>query len=89
MLAVEAKAHGPATVQHVELAANPVAPWIVHPQDVDAVDWEFQVGTLELAMQHLPLLRELLRIREVLQLTAAASSLEIGAGWLDARGRGV
>ena len=76
-------------MQHVELAANAIAPWVVHSQDIDAIEWKAQVSTLELAMQHLPLLRELLRIREVLQLTAAASSLEIGAGWLDARGRGV
>src|SRR5439155_21044018 len=80
---------GPATVQHVELAANAIAPWIVHPQDVDSIDRKFQVGTLELAMQHLPFLRELLGIGEVLQLTAAAASLEVGARRVDAGRRGV
>src|SRR6184192_2727895 len=89
VLAIKTKAHGSATMQHMELAANPVAPRIVHPQDVDSIDRKFQVGTLELAMQHLPFLRELLRIGEVLQLTAAAASLEVGARRLDARGRRV
>src|SRR6184192_4114006 len=87
VLAVEAKAHGPATMQHVELAANAIAPGIVHSQDIDAIEGEVQVSTLELAMEHLPLLGQLLRIREVLQLTSAASGLEIRARRIDARGR--
>src|SRR5256712_763375 len=89
MFSIKAEGDDAATPEDVEFAAEPVAPWIVHPQDVDSIDRKFQVSTLELVMQHLPLLGELLWIRQVLQLTAAASSLAIRAGRLDARGRGV
>jgi hypothetical protein len=71
----------------MELAANPIAPRVVHPQHIDMLDRKFEVGTLELPMQDLPFLRELLGIGEVLQLAAAAAGFEIGTGRIDARGR--
>src|SRR6267143_911982 len=86
---MEAEAHGAAATQHVELAAQPVAPWIVHPEDADPIDRKFKAGALELAMQHLALLGELLRVGQVLQLAAAASHLEVRARRLDSSGRGV
>ncbi len=73
----------------MELAAKAIAPGVIHSQDVDSIDRKFQVGALELAMQHLAFLGELLRIGKVLQLTPAASGLEVRAGRLDARGGGV
>ena len=87
VLAIETEADRAATAQDVKLAAKAIAPRILHAQDVDAVDGKFDMGALELAIQHLPFLSELLGIRQVLQLAAATTGREIGTGRIDARGR--
>ena len=71
----------------MELTANPIAPRVIHPQDIDLVDGEFEVRAFELPVQHLAFLGELRGVGEVLQLAAATAGREIGTGWIDPRGR--
>src|SRR5437879_317867 len=71
----------------MKLTAQAVAPRVVHPQDIDAIDRKLEVRALELAMQDLPFLSQLFRIGQVLQLAAATAGFEIWTRRIDASGR--
>src|SRR5260370_42677769 len=73
----------------MKLATQPVAPGVVHAEDVDAIDRKLEMRALQLAVEHLALLRELLGVGKVLQLAAPAPGLEEQTRRLDARGRRV
>src|SRR5205823_3741941 len=60
VLAVEAEAHRSASSQDMELTAQPVTPGVIHAENVDPIDRDVKARALELAMQHLTLLRQLL-----------------------------
>src|SRR5256886_4220399 len=64
----------------MEFAAQPVAPGVIHADNVDPIDGKVEIRALELAMQHETLLRQLLGIGDVLQLASAAAGREVWAG---------
>jgi len=66
VLAIEAEAHLATAPEHVEFAAKAISPGIRHPQDLDPLQREIEVGAAELARQHLALLDELFRVVDVL-----------------------
>jgi hypothetical protein len=87
VLSIEAETDRTRAAQDMKLTAKAIAPRVIHPQHIDTVDGKLEMFALELPVQNLPLLGELLGIRQVLQLAAATAGLEIRTWRIDARGR--
>jgi hypothetical protein len=83
VLPVEAQGDLSATMQHMELATQPVAPWIRHSVDLDSRQRKVKMCALQLTIQDLTLLGQLLLVGEVLQLAATTTCLEIRARRID------